>query len=95
MTKLPGDPAHDHDEDERFRESVLVPANELQASFRRASSVAAASYTLIGAIMLLGGFGYFADRWLATDPWLLIGGLFLGIVVGFYELARVVWRRIP
>jgi ATP synthase protein I len=92
MTKPPGDPAHD---DDRFKESVLVPANELQASFRRAGPVAAAAYSLIGAIILLGGLGYLGDRWLGTEPWLLVAGLLLGIVVGFYELARVVWRRIP
>jgi ATP synthase protein I len=93
MTK----PSEDHSqrEEDRFRASVVEPAAELQASFRRAGSVAAASYSLIGAIMLLGALGYFGDRWLGTDPWLLMGGLLLGIVVGFYELARVVWRRTP
>ena len=77
---------------DRFRESVIVPANGLQASFRRAGTVAGASYSLIGAILLLGGVGYFADGWLGTEPWLLVTGLLLGIVVGFYELARVIWR---
>ena len=70
-------------------------AGELQAGFQRAGSVAAASYALIGAIVLLGGGGYFADQWLGTSPWMLIGGLLLGVIVGFYELARVVWRRTP
>jgi ATP synthase protein I len=55
--------------------------------------VAAASYTLIGAIMLLGALGYAADSWLGTSPWLLLLGLLLGIVVGFYELARTVWGQ--
>jgi ATP synthase protein I len=76
-------------------ESLLEPAKGLQEGFRSAGSVAAASYSLIGAIVLLGGAGYFADGWLGTDPWLLLAGLLLGIVVGFYELARVVWRRTP
>jgi F0F1-type ATP synthase assembly protein I len=53
--------------------------------------MAAASYTLIGAIIVLGGLGYFADTWFGTSPWLLLTGLLLGIVVGFYELAMVVW----
>ena len=75
------------------RRSLLTPADELQASFRRAGPVAVASYSLIGAIVLLGGAGYAADRWLNTEPWLLVVGLLLGIVVGFYELARLVWRR--
>lgn len=72
--------------------SLLGPARGLQASMRSAGPVAAASYSLIGAILLLGGLGYLADSWLGTEPWLLLLGLLLGLVVGFYELARVVWR---
>ena len=53
----------------------------------------AASYTLIGAILLLGGIGYALDAWLGTSPWFLLSGLLLGIIVGFYELAKTVWRR--
>ena len=83
------------DTDDRLRDSVVVPAKELQAGFRKAGPAAAASYSLIGAIVLLGGLGYFADGWFGTAPWLLLIGLLLGIVVGFYELARVVWRRTP
>ena len=73
--------------------SFLEPARGLQASFLKAGPVAAASYSLIGAIVLLGGLGYVGDRWFGTEPWLLLGGLLLGIVVGFYELARLVWPR--
>ena len=65
----------------------------LQENIRRSGPAALASYTLIGAIIVLGGLGYFADRWLGTSPWLLLAGLLLGIVVGFYELAMVVWGR--
>lgn len=90
MTTPPADPSDDLGD--RLRESVVKPAKGLQASFQSAGSVAGASYALIGAILLLGGAGYLADLWLGTHPWLLIVGLFLGIVVGFYELARVVWR---
>jgi len=56
-------------------------------------AAAGASYTLIGAIILLGGIGYAVDRWRGTSPWFLLGGLVLGLVVGFYELARTVWRK--
>ncbi|CAN5741818.1 hypothetical protein BH24ACI4_BH24ACI4_06470 [soil metagenome] len=83
------------DDDGRPRGSPLEPARGLQASLKSAGPVMGASYALIGAILLLGGLGYFADGWLGTEPWLLLGGLLLGIVVGFYELARVVWRRTP
>ncbi|MDE2934528.1 MAG: AtpZ/AtpI family protein [Chloroflexota bacterium] len=64
----------------------------LQENVRRAGPAASAGYTLIGAILLLGGLGYLVDRWAATEPWLLLGGLFTGMVVGFYELAKTVWK---
>jgi F0F1-type ATP synthase assembly protein I len=65
----------------------------LQENIRRSGPAAAAGYTLIGAILLLGGIGYALDNWRGTSPWFLLGGLLLGIVVGFYELARIVFRR--
>jgi F0F1-type ATP synthase assembly protein I len=65
----------------------------LQENIRRSGPAAAAGYTLIAAIVLLGGLGYAADQWLETSPWLLLAGLLIGIVVGFYELAKMVWRQ--
>jgi F0F1-type ATP synthase assembly protein I len=66
-------------------------AGNFQENVTQSASVAGASYALIGAIILLGGIGYALDRWLGTSPWCLLGGLLLGIIVGFYELARTVW----
>ena len=73
--------------------SLERAAKAFQQNVTRAGPVAAASYTLIGAIIFLGGIGYALDRWRGTSPWFLLGGLLLGIVVGFYELAKTVWRR--
>jgi F0F1-type ATP synthase assembly protein I len=55
--------------------------------------VAGASYTLVGAIILLGGLGYAFDQWRGGGSWGVVTGLLLGIVVGFYELIKTVWRR--
>jgi F0F1-type ATP synthase assembly protein I len=66
---------------------------EFQRRAEQAGPAAGASYTLIGAILLLGGIGYAVDHWRGTSPWFLVGGLLLGIVVGMYELARTVWKR--
>ena len=63
----------------------------LQEKIRRSGPAAAASYTLIGAIILLGGIGYAIDEWRGTTPWFLLGGLLLGLIVGFYELAKTVF----
>ncbi len=64
-----------------------------QDTVRRAGPAASAGYTLIGALGLLGGIGYAIDAWKGTSPAFLLGGLILGIVVGFYELAKTVWHR--
>jgi F0F1-type ATP synthase assembly protein I len=68
-------------------------ARSFQENLTRSGPVAVASYTLIGAIILLGGIGYAVDRWLGTSPWFLLCGLLLGLIVGFYELAKAVWPR--
>lgn len=59
-----------------------------QANVASAGPVAAASYTLVGGIILLGGIGYAVDRWRGTGPWGVVIGLALGILVGFYELIK-------
>ncbi len=64
-----------------------------QDTVRRSGAAASASYALLGALVLLGGIGYALDAWLQTSPAFLLGGLILGIVVGFYELAKTVWHR--
>ena len=65
----------------------------MQETIRRSGPAAAASYTLIGAIILLGGIECAIDEWRGTSPWFLLGGLLLGLVVGFYELAKTVWGQ--
>jgi F0F1-type ATP synthase assembly protein I len=68
-------------------------AKSLQENATNAGSAAGASYTLVGAILVLGGIGYAVDKWRDISPWGLIIGLTLGIVVGFYELVKTTWRR--
>ncbi len=68
-------------------------AKSLQDNVTQAGPAASASYTLIGAILLLGGIGYAVDSWQGTAPWGLFVGLLVGLVVGFYELMRTIWRK--
>ena len=48
-----------------------------------------------GMSITLGGIakGYAVDVWKGTGPWGVFTGLMLGIVVGFYELIKTMWRR--
>ena len=75
------------------RSFVSRSVEEFQENVTRAAPVAGVGYTLIGAILLLGGIGYAIDHWRGTTPWWMLGGLLLGLLVGFYELAKAVWPR--
>ena len=65
----------------------------LQKYIRQSGPAMGASYTLIGSILLLGTLGYFLDKWLDKSPIFLLIGLLLGIVVGFYEIAKTIWTK--
>ena len=76
------------------RESPLARSTRaLQHQAEQAGPAAGAGYTLIGAILLLGGIGYAVDSWRGTSHWFMLGGLILGIVVGMYELAKTVFLK--
>ena len=79
----------------RGRFSIERAARAFQSNVTSAGPVAAASYTLVGGILLLGGIGYAVDRWWGSAPWGLVIGLALGIVVGFYELIRTTFMAPP
>ena len=65
----------------------------LQKIIRDSGPAMGASYTLIGSIILLGAIGYFIDEWQDTSPIFLLIGLLLGIIVGFYEIAKTIWSK--
>ena len=48
---------------------------------------------MVGALLVLGAVGYGVDRWAGTEPWGVLIGLLLGMVVGFYELVKAVSRK--
>jgi F0F1-type ATP synthase assembly protein I len=79
-------------DDERTR-GLLKSLRAFQESTQRAGPAATASYSMIGAILFLGGIGYAVDSWQGTQPTFLLIGLLLGVVTGFYLLAKTVWRR--
>lgn len=36
------------------------------------------------AVLVWTGFGWLGDRWLGTDPWLVVSGAVLGFILGIY-----------
>jgi ATP synthase protein I len=56
---------------------------------RRSGIAYAAALTLFASVVSLCGVGWLLDRWLGTKPWLLVAGLVLGAVAGFYQFVRL------
>jgi|SRR5687767_13351711 F0F1-type ATP synthase assembly protein I len=79
--------------DKGKKPSYARSVKSLQENVTQAAPAMAASYALVGAIILFGALGYALDRWRGTAPWFLLAGLILGVVVGFYELIKTTNRK--
>jgi F0F1-type ATP synthase assembly protein I len=76
------------------KNEVMAGANKsMGENLTRNESGIFASYGLVGAILLFGTAGYLLDRWLASSPWLLLGGLLAGLIIGFFGLLRTIRQR--
>jgi ATP synthase protein I len=62
---------------------------EDQEANRKTGLAYAAGINLFASVIALAGLGWLLDRWLATAPWLLVTGVVLGAVVGFYQFIRI------
>jgi ATP synthase protein I len=58
------------------RRSPMAVAGELMA----------VAFEFIGTILAGVFIGWLADRWLSTEPWILIGSTLFGIGAGFYRM---------
>ena len=62
---------------------------EDQEVTRKAGIAYAAAFNLFASVIALCGVGWALDRWLGTGPWLLVSGVVLGAIVGFYQFIRL------
>jgi ATP synthase protein I len=60
-----------------------------QDANRKSSLAYAAGLSLFFSVASLCGVGWLCDRWLGTKPWLMVGGIVLGSVVGFYQFIKL------
>lgn len=56
---------------------------------RKSGFAYAAAFTLFASVVSVGGLGWLLDRWLGTQPWLLVMGIALGSAVGLFEFVRL------
>jgi ATP synthase protein I len=60
-----------------------------QEDNRKSGVAYAAGLALFFSVATLCGAGWLLDRWLGTRPWLLVAGLVLGSVAGFYQFIKL------
>ena len=69
---------------------LTVKSEDDQQEINRKSGLAyAAAFSLFSAVLAGLIAGWLIDRWLGTRPWLLVAGIVLGAVVGFYQFIRI------
>jgi ATP synthase protein I len=56
---------------------------------RKSGIAYAAALALFSSVISLCGVGWLLDRWLGTKPWLMVFGIVLGAIVGFYQFIRL------
>jgi ATP synthase protein I len=69
-----------------------VALNENNEANRKSGIAYAAALALFSCVITLCGAGWLLDRWLGTKPWLLVVGIILGAIVGFYQFVRLTSR---
>ncbi|HJU92239.1 MAG TPA: AtpZ/AtpI family protein [Pyrinomonadaceae bacterium] len=66
-----------------------MPKNSDQDENRKAGFAYAAGITLVASVVSFCGLGWLLDKWLGTEPWLLIAGIVLGSAAGLFEFVRL------
>ena len=52
-----------------------------------------ASYSVLGALLLFSLIGWWIDKQTSNQGFWLIIGLFMGVIVGLYELAKILLKK--
>ncbi len=56
---------------------------------RKSGIAYAAGLSLFMSVASMCGLGWLLDRWLGTSPWLLVAGVIVGAIAGFYQFVRL------
>lgn len=66
-----------------------TPADDAQETSRRSGVAYAAGLTIFFSVLSFMAVGWALDNWLGTG-WIMVTGIILGAVVGFYEFIRII-----
>ena len=71
---------------------MSMAGEDPQDTNRKGGIAYAAAISLFAAVVSGLLLGWLLDRWLGTKPWLLVAGVTLGSIAGFYEFIRATSR---
>jgi ATP synthase protein I len=60
-----------------------------QEENRKSGFAYAAALTLFASVVSFCGLGYLLDKWLGTEPWMLVTGIVLGSALGLFQFVRL------
>jgi ATP synthase protein I len=66
-----------------------MPDRDNEEMNRKSGIAYGAALLLFSSVISFCGAGWLLDRWLGTKPWLLVTGIVLGAVAGFYQFIRL------
>jgi ATP synthase protein I len=69
-------------------DEIMPDKGPSKTDFKKIAGLSSLVLMLPSSIAVGLLIGYYLDKWLGTDPWLLIVFLLLGIFSGFYSLLR-------
>ena len=78
------------DQSDRFRSNTN---QSMQSNLDRGEPIIFASYSIVGAVVLLGGLGYVLDRRFGTEPWFFLAGASIGLCIAFYTVIKTARAR--
>jgi F0F1-type ATP synthase assembly protein I len=73
--------------------SLVQSLKQFQRFVRKSGPSASAAYTLLASVLFLGGSGFYADYYFNSSPFFILIGLSLGLIIGFYGLAKSVFKK--
>lgn len=69
----------------------MKDSNGFSSWTKRVGPAADAGWTLSGSVIGCLLMGYVLGEYFEANPHLTLAGLFIGIVVGFWNLAKIMW----
>jgi len=67
--------------------------NYFQKIFIKAAPTMSAVYSLFLSIIILSFLGYYLDKKLETFPIIFLLGLISGLILGFYQLIKIINKQ--